>query len=219
MTIVLPALKRSYPGNELFQLTTPELVLDGSGYICIIGTNGCGKSSYGEALAAQSKQADGQNWYYLPQYLERFLFAENIVEQLDNLLSQKVDRSRLTVLLTEMGFSDPEAVLDFPFLLMSGGERRRMALVCVFYLEPEYLILDEPDIGVTPKENVVLLSKIHNLHAVNSGVIVISHSADIVSGSSELICLKAGQVQRVGKTRELLTDSQFELREYGVRFQ
>ncbi|MEA3288237.1 MAG: ATP-binding cassette domain-containing protein [Candidatus Marinimicrobia bacterium] len=219
MTLTLPPLKRNYPGNDRFQLETPELLIGGSGYVCIIGANGSGKSSFGEALAAHSQLQTGHNWYYLPQYLERFLFAENIVEQLGDLLSQKVDKSKLTSLLTELGFLDPGAVFDFPFLLMSGGERRRMALACVFYMQPDYLIMDEPDIGVTPKENMVLLSKIHNLQAINTGVIVISHSSDIVNESSELICLKAGKIQRMGKTRDLLADPEFELKEYGVRFQ
>ncbi|MCF6238616.1 MAG: ATP-binding cassette domain-containing protein [Candidatus Marinimicrobia bacterium] len=219
MKLIIPALKRSYPGNDEFQLETPELIFDEPGYTCVIGANGSGKSSFGEALAQHSRLSDEQNWYFLPQYLERFLFAENIAEQLSELLSQKIDEARLIKLLDQLGFMDPAGMLEFPFLLMSGGERRRIALVCVFYLEPEYLIMDEPDIGVTAKENMVLLTKINNLGAINAGLVVISHSYDFVKGSSGLICLKAGQVQEVGKTSALLADPEFKLKEWGVRFQ
>ncbi len=219
MSITIPALSRQYPGNDQFTLETSELTLTGGGYVCVIGKNGCGKSSFGEALANQDKLQSGHNWYFLPQYMERFLFAENLVEQLTNLLAQELDLNRLKELLQDLGFSDPTGMLDFPFILMSGGERRRIALVCAFYLDPDYLILDEPDIGVTAKENMVLLAKIHNLQAKNAQVILISHSYEFVKGSSDLICLDMGRVQRVGRTRDILADSQFEIKDYGVRFQ
>jgi len=101
---------------------------------------------------------------------------------------------------------------------MSGGERRRMALVCVFYLEPVRLILDEPEIGVTAKENMVLLSKLHNLTGKNTRVIIISHNAAFVRQSSDIICLINGKIARTGQTKDLLSDPTFELEKYGVRF-
>lgn len=218
MSLTIPALSRVYPGDKTFALNTPELILSDTGYACVIGKNGSGKSSFGEALAGLGEEHTGQNWYYLPQYLERFLFAENVIDQLRNLLSQEIDKSVLISLLEDLGFSDPEGMLEFPFILMSGGERRRIALVCVFYLKPEFIILDEADIGITAKENMVLLSKIDNLKATGTRVILISHNYEFVRGSSDLICLKDGSIAQVGRTKELLADSKFELKDYGVRF-
>ena len=219
MSIILPSLERAYSGNDQFTLETPEIRLGDQGYTCVIGRNGSGKSSFGEALAEQSKSSGDVKWYYLPQYLERFLFAENIVAQLESLLSQDLELNRLTKLMRDMGVSDPEGFLEFPFLLMSGGERRRMALVCAFYVQPKFLILDEPDIGITAKENMVLLSKINNLQVEKSKVILISHNYEFVKGASDLIGLEGGRVKRAGKFQELLADQKFEIKEYGVRFQ
>lgn len=217
MSLILPALKHQFPGNETFILDTPEITIRGSGYTCVIGRNGSGKSSFGEALA--DYQNDDQLWYYLPQYLDRILFAENLAEQLETMLSQTLDHSLLIELLHEFGFSDPRKILNFPFILMSGGERRRVALSCIFYLQPKHIILDEPDIGITSKENMVLLSKIGNLKAIDTRVILISHNHEFVKGSSDLICLKKGRLDRVGMTDELLIEPGFTLNEYGVRFQ
>ena len=219
MIHLIPALKMSYPGEGTFTLDTPEMLLGEMGYTCIIGKNGSGKSSFGEALSIQGHAAGDKKWHYLPQYLERFLFAENLVDQLNNLLSQEIDRPCLKELLQEMGFSDPEGMLEFPFLLLSGGERRRMALACVFYIKPKFLILDEPEIGVTTKENMVLLSKINNLQAINGRIVVISHNYEFVKASTDLICLRNGRLGRFGATQALLSDSDFNIKDYGVRFE
>ena len=218
MSYTLPALSRKYPENQSFELDSQSITLSGAGYACLIGNNGSGKSTYGEALAGSLSDSPGEKWYYLPQHLDRFLFAENVSEQLEALLAQELNKPLLISLIEELGFSHGAGMLDFPFLLMSGGERRRMALVCVFYLEPLRLILDEPEISVTAKENMVLLSKLHNLTARKARVIVISHNADFVRESSDIIGLMNGKITRVGRTQELLSDPRFKLDEYGVRF-
>ncbi|NQT63745.1 MAG: ATP-binding cassette domain-containing protein [Candidatus Marinimicrobia bacterium] len=218
MSHTLPALSKKYSDNTDFFLEAPELSISGEGYTCIIGKNGSGKSTYGESLAEISAHNEGEKWYYLPQHLDRFLFAENVSEQLGALLSQEINQPRLISLIEELGFSDAAGMLHFPFLLMSGGERRRMALVCVFYLEPARLILDEPEIGVTAKENMVLLSKLHNLAGTNARVIIISHNAEFVRQSSDIICIINGKIARTGQTQELISDPNFELEKYGVRF-
>ena len=217
MSLIIPALKKLYSDNSDFNLDSDELTLSGEGYPCIIGKNGSGKSTFGEALAALSVAGIEDKWYYLPQHLDRFLFAENVRDQLSALLSQQIEEAKLVSLIEELGFSNAAGMLEFPFLLMSGGERRRMALVCVFYLDPTHLILDEPEIGVTAKENMVLLSKLHNLTARNAKLIVISHNYEFMRQSSDIICLINGKIAKAGRTQELISDPLFKLDEYGVR--
>jgi len=211
--IALPALTQTFRENRTFLLSTPALELSGTGYACIIGTNGSGKSTMGAALAA----VKGPAWLYLPQYLDRFLFGEHLEEQLTEILAQSLDLDRLNHELEALGFEDPQTMLRFPFVLMSGGERRRIALASIFYMHPEYLILDEPDIGLAPKENMVLVEKLNNLQAAMRGMLVISHHHGIVARSTDLICLRAGHVEQSGTTSELLNDPGFNLSNYGVR--
>ena len=117
MSHIVPALHKKYPENQAFELDSHELMLEGDGYTCLIGTNGSGKSTFGETLAESSSEIPGEKWYYLPQHLDRFLFAENLTEQLGALLSQSVDKQRLITIVEELGFSHGEEMLDFPFML------------------------------------------------------------------------------------------------------
>ena len=214
MSLKIPALQSRYPDNDRFSLETSEFVLMGHSYACVIGQNGSGKSSFGAAL---SKAGGKENWFYLPQHLERFLYAGNLREQLRDLFGYDLDESRISYLLEELGFIDAEDMLDFPFVLLSGGERRRIALACALYIEPEYLILDEPDIGVSEKESMVILKKLNNLRAKDLKLMLITHSPAFVRGASDLICLRDGQLDRVGLSEELLADPEFDIKEYGVR--
>ncbi|MCF7808841.1 MAG: hypothetical protein K9M49_08815 [Candidatus Marinimicrobia bacterium] len=216
MSLTIPALSREYPGNDSFRLTTSEIQLDPTGFTCIIGKNGSGKSSFAETLAQVDQEPP---WFYLPQFMDRFLFAENLLEQLETFFSESIERERLQELLIELGFTDPDHMLSFPFILMSGGERRRIALVSMFYLKHHKIILDEPEIGITPKEKVVLLTKIRNLKAIDTRVILISHNEAFVKESTSLICMKDGTLDRVGKTEALLNEPDFDLSVYGVRSQ
>jgi len=215
MSLLIPPLSRSYADNPDFLLETKGLQVPDDGFTCVIGVNGSGKSSFGEALAQQKEH---EPWFYLPQFIDRFLFAENIKEQIATFLSGSVQEDRLRSILEDMGFSDPDSIMTFPFILMSGGERRRVALASVFYMSPENIVLDEPEIGVTAKENMVLLTKIRNLKAIDTRVILISHTYDLVRESSALICLENGRIDRFGRTEKLLNDPDFDLSMYGVRF-
>jgi energy-coupling factor transporter ATP-binding protein EcfA2 len=214
MSLLIPALHHRYPDNDHFVLDTPEFRISDRTYACVIGTNGSGKSSFGSAL---SRLANKENWFYVPQYLERFLYAGNLEEQLNELFGYRLDRSRIAYLLEELGFSQPEEIMRFPFILLSGGERRRIALACALYVEPAYLILDEPDIGVSQKESMVILRKLNNLRAKDQTLMLITHSPAFVRGASDLICLKTGKLDRVGESQELLADPKFDIKEYGVR--
>ena len=208
----LPALHLQFPGNDSFTLDVPDLEIPTTGFTCLIGRNGSGKSSYGLELSRRS-----DSWYYLPQYPENFLYAENLREQLFDLFGMNVDQDSLERQLAKFGFTECAELMDFPFLFMSGGERRRIALACALYANPAHLVLDEPDSGVTTKESMVIVDKINNLGAKQAGLLVISHNRDIISKSAHMICLNQGHVDAQGSLADLTQQPGFHLSNYGIR--
>ena len=213
MSICLPAVQREL-GD--FKLDVGSLELP-EGLIVIVGRNGSGKSSYAEGIA--TAPVKGQNrWHYLPQYLDRFLFGEHILGQLQEIMGEDIDETRLQAEVLQMGFGSPDEMIRFPFQLMSGGERRRIALAAVFYLRAPAMILDEPEIGLGQKESVVLKAKLNNLTASGGQVMVISHTAELIKMANHVIGLEAGGLAFSGSASALFDINEDDPQRFGIRF-
>ncbi|MBM7563256.1 ATP-binding cassette domain-containing protein [Paenibacillus sacheonensis] len=63
---------------------------------------------------------------------------------------------------------------------MSGGERRRTALACLFAPPAEWLLLDEPTAGLDADGHELLAAKLRQCAAGGQGILLISHESDWV---------------------------------------
>jgi len=59
--------------------------------------------------------------------------------------------------------------------LLSSGQRRLLAVTCVLAAEPEYLILDEPTVGLDAENRRRLLNLLQDFSAPSRGMLVITH--------------------------------------------
>lgn len=207
----VPEINHSYPESN-FTLKVPELQVE-HGITALVGPNGSGKSTYARGLAAEKKT----NWFYLPQYPEDFLFAENLYEQLGELLDKPIVEADLDRVLSELGFDTGSGVASLPFHFMSNGELRRAALACAFYAEPGAMILDEPGIGMGEKEKMVIIRKLNNLLSVEAKIIVITHDLDLLELAGSVIALDKGRLNFSGSQADYLASSDHHLDDSGVR--
>ncbi|MDD3402854.1 MAG: ABC transporter ATP-binding protein [Hespellia sp.] len=221
---------RYYENAKRNILDDVSLSILAGGITVLMGSSGCGKST----LAAVSCGLLPENGGYLEQG-EILLYGKNLAEMnqsrraayvtmmfqnpdlqfcmdtlrkemqfcLENICvpSSEMD-SRIEKAVRELGV---EELLDKKLHSLSGGEKQKAALCCLYVMESKCMILDEPFANIDEegtRELIQLLTKMKKLR--NQTIIVIDHRMkhwlDIVD---EMILLgEGGKVLARGITRE-----------------
>ncbi|MBP3963273.1 ATP-binding cassette domain-containing protein [Paenibacillus lignilyticus] len=118
---------------------------------------------------------------YSCQSPEEQLFARTVRDELQYVMRpyqlDEDDRNRrASEALAAVGWD--EAWLDRDPYFMSGGERRRTALACLFAPPASWLLLDEPTAGLDAAGHEQLGAQLKQQAAGGKGVLLISHESD-----------------------------------------
>ena len=173
-----------------------DLTVHARDRICLVGRNGSGKSTLLK-IAAGLVEADsgdrfvkpGTSWRYLPQDPDLSSYANVETYVRDGLVGAD-DGYRIPYLLDALGLKGDE---DPSY--MSGGEKRRAALVRTLAPEPDILMLDEPTNHLDLPAIEWLESELGNIRAA---LLLISHDRRFLESLSR----KTLWMDR-GETREL----------------
>ena len=159
------------------------------------------------------------------QYPEHQLFAETVYEDVAFALKnfhpeysdEKIYESvKAAIELVGLDFSE---IKDKSPFLISGGQKRRVAIAGVIVARPEVLVLDEPCAGLDPAGKTELWGLLKKLHAdFAKTVIVVSHdmndvceNCDSVAMFSEGKLVYHGGVKGLFETPSLIEESGLEL--------
>jgi energy-coupling factor transport system ATP-binding protein len=93
-----------------------------------------------------------------------------------------------------------------PFML-SGGERKRVALASVLVWNPKHIVLDEPTIGQDYQQKDRLRNFIVQLNAQGKTVIMVTHDVEFVAECKpRIVLVSRGKIIADGKAEQVLTD-------------
>ena len=121
-------------------------------------------------------------------------------------IEQRVHTALKTVSLHHMA--------DKPPHLLSGGEKRRLAIAGVLAMRPRILVFDEPFSNLDYPGIRQVLSQIVNLHRSGHTVIMSTHDIEKVFAQADrLIIMAGGKVVRDGKPADLACETE----QFGVR--
>ena len=93
-----------------------------------------------------------------------------------------------------------------PFML-SGGERKRVALASVLAWNPKIVILDEPTIGQDYQQKEKLLQFITQLRIQKKTVVIVTHDVEFVAESNpRVVLMTEGEIVADGRADKILTN-------------
>lgn len=143
-----------------------------------------------------------QDFSYYPDFTGmRFMLYIAALKGLNNTVAKK----RSLELLKQVGL---EKMKDIKIRKYSGGMKQRLGIAQAMLNNPQILILDEPTVGLDPKERVKF-RKLISSFANNKIVILSTHIvADVEYIADEIIVLKKGMILNKGTTDILLKEIQ-----------
>ncbi len=206
-----------------------DLEIDRAQFFAIMGENGAGKTTLAKQMNGLLKPTSGRvtvdgeetrkkSVAYLARKVglvfqnpDHLLFAETVKEEVafalknfgyaPDVVERQTSKTLEALDLTEYSGTSP--------FLLSGGERKRVALASVLVWEPDYLVLDEPTIGQDYQQKERLRNFILQIHSQGKTVVVITHDVEFVAESNpKVILMSEGRIVAQGPADEILCDDE-----------
>lgn len=105
------------------------------------------------------------------------------------------DKAWLTTLMTRYGL---ESFKHHLAGTLSGGYKRRLALVCALTHEPDILFLDEPTAGIDPVTRKILWDDFYRLSAEGKTLFVTTHYMEEAQRCHQLAFISSGKIVAEG---------------------
>ncbi len=217
----------SYPsGVEALKGVSLEIP-DGE-FIAIMGQNGAGKTTLAKHLNGLLKPSRGsvlidgvdtkqvsvatlaRDVGFVFQNPDHQLFSETVEAEISFALknfgyTQDKIAERVNWALNLLSLYEYKDVSPF---MLSGGERKRVALASVLAWDPQIVILDEPTIGQDHEQKEKLMQFIVQLNRQNKTVVVVTHDIEfVVECAPRIVLMSQGKILACGTARSILTDS------------
>jgi cobalt/nickel transport system ATP-binding protein len=206
----------------------------------VIGSNGSGKSTLMHILAGLLAIESGKVYYKNEVISEESLKDEEfnryfrgsvgyIFQNSDSQLFCPTVFDELVFAPLQMGkdkdtaFERAEEVMKMlnidclrnrPTHMLSGGEKKRVAIGSILTMNPEVLLFDEPMSGLDPKSRSYLIELIFQLNEAGKTIIIATHHLELVDHLQSRVAVLSEQhkMERIGQTEEVLSDLAFLIR-------
>ena len=212
--------------NKVEALKGVSVTIKDGEFLAIMGQNGAGKSTFVKHFNGLLKPTSGtvcvdgvettktsvatlaRNVGFVFQNPDHQLFSETVEEEIAFALKNfgfepDAVEKRVTWALELLSLSQYRKTSPF---LLSGGERKRVALASVLAWDPQTLILDEPTIGQDHEQKEKLLQFIMQMQTQKKTVVIVTHDVEFVAECDpRVVLMKEGKIIADGPGKEILT--------------
>lgn len=224
--IEVDGIRFSYPSGVEALKGVSLKIADGE-FVAIMGQNGAGKTTLVKHFNGLLKPSQGRvlvdgtdttktsvaklarNVGFVFQNPDHQLFCETVEEEIAFALrnfgfKEDVIEKRITWALNLLSLSQYRKTSPF---MLSGGERKRVALASVLAWDPRILILDEPTIGQDHEQKEKLRQFILQMRTQDKTIIMVTHDVEFVAECNPRVLLMLdGEIIADGEAQKILTD-------------
>jgi iron complex transport system ATP-binding protein len=198
-------------------------------FLCIIGANGCGKTTLlktllgllapmggaveieGKAAFAMDERERARYFAYIPQaHRPPFPFTVADVVLMGrtpyiNRLAQISDTDK-AVAFESLELLGIKHLAQRSYTHLSGGQQQLVLIARALTQEPLFLVMDEPTASLDFGNQQMVLSRMRSLSAGGTSVIMVTHDPDhALFCADRVIMMEDGRISGDGPTREIIT--------------
>jgi cobalt/nickel transport system ATP-binding protein len=205
--------------------------------LAIIGLNGCGKSTLLHIINALIFADSGEVFFKGQQVTEKSLADKSFGMQLrqsmgyifqnpdiqlfcptvfDELLFAPLQlnlpietaEERAEQTLSSLGI---EYLKDRPVYMLSGGEKKKVAIASVLTMNPEILLIDEPLSSLDPKAQTFFTDLLLELNHAGKTIVFTTHHLDLIDHLQPRVAVLSEEhtIHKTGTASEILSDEEF----------
>lgn len=203
------------------------LTIPNGDFVAVMGQNGAGKTTLVKHFNGLLKPTKGdvlidgvntrdvsiaklaRNVGFVFQNPDHQLFCETVEEEVafalrnfgfeKDIISKRVTWALNLLALTQYRQTSP--------FMLSGGERKRVALASVLAWDPKIVILDEPTIGQDHQQKEKLRQFIIQLREQKKTIVIVTHDVEFVAECNpRVVLMTEGKIVADGNADKILTD-------------
>lgn len=174
-----------------------ELKVRGPEKVCIVGKNGCGKTTFLRLVAELLKERKDIKVSYMPQNYEELLNMQQTPVEYLSETGDKEEISKIRTYLGSMKYTADE--MQHNIADLSGGQKAKLLLLKMSMSGSNVLLLDEPTRNFSPLSNPVIRDM---LKGFRGAIITVSHDRKYIDRVADKVyeLTKNGMVLREDRT-------------------
>jgi cobalt/nickel transport system ATP-binding protein len=139
---------------------------------------------------------------FCPTVFDELLFGPL---QLNLSLDEAKERAEQTLSYLGIGY-----LRDRPVYMLSGGEKKRVAIASVLTMNPDVLLVDEPLSSLDPKTQTFFIELLLELNHAGKTIIFTTHQLDLIEHLQPRVAVLSDKhtIRKTGTSSEILEDKE-----------